>query len=57
MVDDAIDPKTALFISCALIAVSLILGMIYILRRRDYGNIGIALQVRKEVVPDLLISN
>jgi len=37
MVKDAIDPNMILFISCTLIAFSLILGMVYILRRRDYG--------------------
>jgi hypothetical protein len=35
-VDDAIDPNMILFISCTLIAFSLILGIVYILRRREY---------------------
>jgi hypothetical protein len=35
-IDDAIDPNIVLFISCTLIAFSLILGIVYILRRRDY---------------------
>jgi hypothetical protein len=36
IVDDAVDPNMILFISCSLIAFSLILGMVYILRRRRY---------------------
>jgi hypothetical protein len=35
-VDDAIDSNMILFISCSLIAISLILGIVYVLRRRDY---------------------
>ena len=36
MVDEAIDPNIILLCSCTLILISLVLGIVYILRRRNY---------------------
>jgi len=38
IVDDFFDPEIILLISCALIFSSMVLGVIYTLRRRKYGH-------------------